>query len=69
MSQQAPYYRLSPSALRSPRAGPKPEKNWLHISDAFHPSMAAIPSLGCRGRRHRATKQDEGYQRAPSVQG
>ena len=23
----------------------------------------------CRGRRHRETKQDEGYQRAPSVQG
>ena len=32
-------------------------------------TKAAIPRLGCRGRRHRETKQDEGYQRAPSVQG
>ena len=32
-------------------------------------TKAAIPRLGCRRRRHRETKQDEGYQRAPSVQG
>ena len=67
MSQQA--FLPTSVGLAEPPRGTETRKKWLHISDAFHPSMAAIPSLGCRGRRHRATKQDEGYQRAPSVQG
>ena len=69
----APFIGTTKSRSKSARA-PTGQK----ILVALHPrtriglcrsTKAAIPRLGCRGRRHRETKQDEGYQRAPSVQG
>ena len=67
-----PAANLKVKVLKSSPTGQKILVALLHPRTRIglcRSTKAAIPRLGCRGRRHRETKQDEGYQRAPSVQG